>query len=109
MIEAPVVEAPKAKAKKAAKKAKSNTGHRDNVLYEKTSKLNLEKLKGQAAQVAKAVLGYGTPKDLATIADKVKSNGEYDVKGGASAITDSVHYHLRRMVSTGEVKESKVE
>lgn len=97
--------------KKAAKKAKkvNNTGHRDNVQYASTAKLNIEKLKGQAAAVAKAVLSYSTPKDLATIADKVKANGEYKVKGGVSAIVDSVHYHLRRMVSTGEVKESKVE
>jgi hypothetical protein len=63
-----------------------------NALYTPTPKLNIHKLKGQAAQVARAVLSDPTPQDLQMITDRVKANGEYSVKGD---LMESVHYHLR--------------
>lgn len=95
--------------KKAAKKtAAPKSGHRDALYLALVSKLKVDGLKGQAAKVATAILAFTTAKSLTEIVDKVKANGEYKVKA-EGGVADSVHFHLRKFVADGLVKETKPE
>lgn len=94
-------------AKKEKKPSKAS-GHRENVLYLATPKLDADKFRGQRKAVAKALGAYSTPKSLEDLVKKVEAGGEYKV-AAAGGITDSVHFHLRELVKEGLVKEDKIE